>query len=173
MTVVLQGNMHRSRTAHILLEQICFEKHADIILISEQYRNRHGPGWYTDNLGTAAIWNRDPRIIHMTDNGSGSVFVWVRYEKTCYVSLYLTLSQSISEYHAGLEGLDDAVRDIQGELVIAGDFNVKAPDWGEARLDGRSLVADLASRLDLVVLNQGTTTTFRRTDYRETIMDIP
>ena len=30
----------------------------------------------------------------------------------------------------------------------------------------------MASRLDLVVLNQGTTTTFRRPGYRETITDI-
>ena len=55
IAVGLQCNMHRSKTAHDLLEQICFEKHADIILISEQYRNRQGPGWYTDNLGTTAI----------------------------------------------------------------------------------------------------------------------
>ena len=38
---------------------------------------------------------------------------------------------------------------------------------------GRTVgVADMASRLDLVVLNQGTTTTFRQPGYRETIIDI-
>ena len=97
----------------------------------------------------------------------------MRYEQTYYVSVYLTPSQSISEYQTGLEGLEDAVRDIQGELVIAGDFNAKAPDWGEAQSDSRGrLVTNMASRLDLVVLNQGTTTTFRRPGYRETIIDI-
>ena len=131
MAVVLQCNMHRSLTAHDLLEQICFEKHTDIILISEQYRNTPGPGWYTDNLGTAAIWIRDRQNIHITDHGSGSGFVWVRYQQTYYVSVYLTTSQSISEYQTELEGLEDAARDIQGELVIAGDFNAKAPDWGK------------------------------------------
>ena len=40
MAVVLLGNMYRSRTTHDLLKQICSEKHADIILISEQYRYR-------------------------------------------------------------------------------------------------------------------------------------
>ena len=39
IAVALQGNIHRSRTAHDFLKQICFEKHADIILIGEQYRN--------------------------------------------------------------------------------------------------------------------------------------
>ena len=144
MAVVLQGNMHRSSTAHDLLGQICFEKHADIILISEQYRNRQEPGWYTDNLGTAAIWNRDPRNIHITDHGSGSGFVWVRHKQTYYVSVYLTPNQSINEYKAALEVLEDADRDIQGELVIAGDLNAKAPDWGEARSDSRGrLVTDM------------------------------
>ena len=71
--------MYRSKTAHDLLEQICFEKHADIILISEQYRKRPGPRWYTDNLGAAAIWNRDWQNIHIMDHGSGSGFVWVRH----------------------------------------------------------------------------------------------
>ena len=81
--------------AHDLLGQICFDKHADIILISEQYWNRHEPGWYTDNLGTAAIWNRDPPNIHITDHGSGSGFVWVRHKQTYYVSVYLTPNQSL------------------------------------------------------------------------------
>ena len=42
--------MHRSKTAHELLAQICFEKAADIVLISEQYRDREGPGWYVYQL---------------------------------------------------------------------------------------------------------------------------
>ena len=86
---------------------------------------------YTDNLDTAAIWNRDPRNIHITDHGSGSGFVCVRHEQTYYVSVCLTPSQSINEYQTKLEGLEDAVRDMQGELDIAGDFNAKALDWGK------------------------------------------
>ena len=61
----------------------------------------------------------------------------MRHEQTYYVSVYLTPSQSISEYEAGLEGLEDAVQNIQGELVIAGNFNAKAPDGEEVRSDSR------------------------------------
>ena len=50
------------------------------------------------------------------------------HEQTYYVSVYLTPSQSISAYQAELEGLEDAVRNMQGELVIAGDFTAKAPE---------------------------------------------
>ena len=165
--------MHRSRAAHDLLEQICFEKNADIVLISEQYRNRDGPGWFSDDLGTAAIWNRDPQNIHIAGHGGGSGFVWVRHQQTHYVSVYLTPNQTISDFQAKLEGLEDAAREMQGELIIAGDFNAKAPEWGEARSDRRGrLVMDMTSRLDLVVLNQGTTSTFRRPGCRETIIDV-
>ena len=97
--------------------------------------DRDQNGTPTTNLVTAAIWDRDRPNIHITDHGSGSGFVWVRYEQTYYVSVYLTPSQTISEYQTGLEGLEDAVRDIQGELVTAGDFNANAPDWGEAQSD--------------------------------------
>ena len=87
----------------------------------------------------------------------------MRHKQTYYLSVYLTPNQSINKYKAALEGLENAVRDIQGELVIAGDFNAKAPDWGEARSDSRGrLVTDMTSRLDLLVLNQGSTTIFRR-----------
>ena len=62
---------------------------------------------------------------------------------------------------------------MQSELVIAGDFNAKAPDWGEAQsISTGCLVADMNTRLDLVVLTQGITTTFRRPGYRETIIDL-
>ena len=37
--------MHRSRAAHDLQVQICSEKNVDIMLVSEQYRDREGPGW--------------------------------------------------------------------------------------------------------------------------------
>ena len=46
---------------------------------------------------------------------------------------------------------------MQGELVIAGDFNAKAPYWGKARSNSRG---------------QSTMTTLRRPGHRETIMDI-
>ena len=46
----------------------------------------------------------------------------MKHEQTYYVSVYLTPSQSISDYMAGLEALEVAARDIQGELVIAEDF---------------------------------------------------
>ena len=43
-----------------------------------------------------------------------------------------------------------------------GDYNSKAPKWGEARLDRRGiLVGEMAARNDLIVFNQGRDFTFR------------
>ena len=52
---VLQGNLNRSRTALDLLAQICLEKNADVVIVSEQYRDSTEAGWHLGVLGTAAI----------------------------------------------------------------------------------------------------------------------
>lgn len=47
------------------------------------------------------------------------------------------------------------------EIVVAGDFNSKSPEWGETRAD-KSTVCEFIARNDLVVLNRGCTPTFVR-----------
>ena len=59
--------------------------------------------------------------------------------------------------------LEESLREAGGRSHIAGDFNSKSLEWGEARLDKRGiLVGEMASRNDLIVLNQGMDFTFRR-----------
>ncbi|XP_046837586.1 uncharacterized protein LOC124432619 [Vespa crabro] len=170
---VLQGNLNKSRTAHHLLTQLYSEKQADIVLISEQYQDRAGIGWYADKLGTAAIWIPDPRQIHVSDQGSGRGYVWVRHKSATYVSLYLTPSDWIDDFQTKLDDLEDALRERQGDLIVAGDFNAKALEWVVARPDSRGeRIMELVSRLQLSVLNTGSTSTFRRPRYRETIPDV-
>ncbi|XP_035742250.1 uncharacterized protein LOC118450547 [Vespa mandarinia] len=170
---VLQGNLNRSRTAHHLLAQLCSKKKADIFLISEQYQDRAGEGWYADELGTAAIWIQDPRIIHVSDQGSARGYVWVRHNSTTYVSVYLTPNDRIDYFQIKLDDLEDELREIHGDLIVAGDLNAKALEWGEARPDYRGRrIMEVASSLVLSVLNTSSTSTFRRPDYRETIPDV-
>nr|CAH7755099.1 unnamed protein product [Callosobruchus chinensis] len=76
-------------------------------------------------------------------------------------------------FHRKMECLEDAIRELDGELVIAGDLNAKAPDRGMDRYCPRgTAVVRMAARLDLTVLNTGASTTFRRSGYRQTIIDI-
>ncbi|XP_035737492.1 uncharacterized protein LOC118448395 [Vespa mandarinia] len=62
---------------------------------------------------------------------------------------------------------------MQGDFIVAGDLNSKALEWGEARPISRGRrTLEVASRLELSVLNKGSTSSFRRPGYRETIPDV-
>ncbi|KAJ8980479.1 hypothetical protein NQ317_013232 [Molorchus minor] len=166
------GNLHRSLAADALLDQLRVEYDAALILISEQYRNRDGPGWYSDLLGTAALWTTGPAVVvGQWDAGEG--FVWARCGRVTYVSCYFTPNENIYEFRRKMDGLEDAVRDFTGPLVVAGDFNAKALEWGSATTDPRGrYVLEMAARLGLAVANVGNTSTFRRLGNAQTIPDI-
>lgn len=167
------GDMNRSKTANDLLTQIILETKADILLISEQYKNRDDPTWNADRLGTAAIWVPDPSRVCIDSHGAGDGFVWIKSGNTTYVTCYFTPNERIADFRAKLDGLEDAIRSINGDLIVAGDFNAKALEWGADKpaSKGRYLM-EVASRLDLIVLNKGLTFSFRRPGYRETIIDV-
>nr|CAH7734125.1 unnamed protein product [Callosobruchus chinensis] len=78
MTTVLQGNLGRSRLAQDLLVQMAHEHRADVLIISEQYKNSNGRNWFSDRTGTAAIWVRNSESLHISKSGEGDGFVWVR-----------------------------------------------------------------------------------------------
>ena len=61
-----------------------------------------------------------------------------------------------------MDGLEDAIHKMEGDMIVARDFNTKALKWGMPEPDcrGKQLV-QMSSRLDLVVLNTGRTSTFR------------
>ncbi|XP_035724082.1 uncharacterized protein LOC118442503 [Vespa mandarinia] len=96
-----------------------------------------------------------------------------RHNSTTYVSVYLTPNDRIDDLQIKLDDLEDALREIEGDLIVAGDLNAKALEWGEARPDsiGRRIM-EVALRLELSVLNTGSTSTFCRPGYRETIPDV-
>lgn len=165
--------MNRSKTADNLLHQLVFEKRADLVLISEQYRNKQSPSWYSDLLGTAAIWIPNAGKVQVKKHGAGRGFVWVRCGVVTYFSCYFTPNEGITDFQAKLDALEDEVLKVADRMVIAGDFNARALEWGMPHPDGRGRrILEMAARTGLFVLNVGTTTTFRRPGYMETIPDI-
>lgn len=173
MIRVLQANMNRSKTADDLLTQLKLEKGADILIISEQYQNKNSEVWLADNLGTAAMWIANPTKILAETRGAGNGFVWFKNKNTTYISCYLTPNQSIQEYKDKLEELEDNITQMTGSIVLAGDFNAKAIEWGMPQPDSRGrLILEMAARQSLIVMNTGNSTTFRRPGYTETIPDI-
>lgn len=172
MTTVLQANLARGWTAQALLQQHISENGIDICLLSEQHSNASSHRWISDISGTAAIWivNTDFPIL---DTGSSDGFVWAKLPGYTLFSCYLSPNEGISIFRHKLSELEGAVRQTEGEIIVAGDLNAKSTEWGMDRSDTRGNdVSDMAARLDLVIINEGNTTTFRRPGYRETIIDI-
>ena len=54
-TTVLQGNLNGSSLAHALLPQLAEEMNADVIMISEPYRDRDTPTWLANTSRTVAL----------------------------------------------------------------------------------------------------------------------
>lgn len=170
---ILQCNMNRSSVAHALLPQIAAETDADVLIISEQYRDIPGPAWTANDSGTAAIWARGGNATRITERGSGEDFVWIRVGTVVIASVYLTPNCSAREFELKLEILEDALQGIRGNCIVAGDFNARAVDWGMPSTNRRGrLLLDMAARLDLAVVNEGTTPTYRRPGYGNSIPDV-
>ena len=173
MIRILQINMHRSATAHQLLAQFAAEVNADLVLISEQYRNKDPSSWYLDLSGTAAIWVRDDVRLRVLAEGRGDGFVWIRCLGITFFSVYLTPNESIPDFQRRLDALEDAVSSTEGRILVGGDFNARALEWGMPQSDSRGKrILEMAARTGLVILNTGSTPTFRRSGCEGSIPDI-
>lgn len=173
MIRILQGNLNRSRTADQLLTQLTLEHQASAVIISEQYKNKDANGWFADKLNTAAIWIPDTEKLPILDHGSHNGFVWVKCTRFTIVSCYLTPNEGIASFREKVDELEDTLRELDKDVIVAGDFNAKSPAWGSSRNDSRGkYILEMAARLCLTVQNIGSVSTFRRPGYTETIPDI-
>ncbi|XP_073972947.1 uncharacterized protein [Rhodnius prolixus] len=154
------------------MDQLVSEKNPDLLLLCEQYRDRDS-GWFVDSLGTAAIWIPDVGKVSVEAYESKAGYVWIESRGTAYFSCYFTPNESIHEFRRKLNSLEDDIRVRGGRILVVGDLNAKAVEWGMPVTDMRGrLIVEMAARTELVVLNEGSTSTFRRPGYTETIPDI-
>lgn len=173
MIRILQGNMHRSLVASDLLLPLASEKNVDLLLLSEQYRNRVSPSWYADLSGTAAIWVINTGLVRVKNHGSGDGFVWVHFGDITVFSVYLTPNEPAHSFRERVDRLEDAIVNAGGRIVVGGDFNARGAEWGMSETDPRGrYLLEMAARTGLTVLNVGNTTTFRRPGNAETIPDV-
>ncbi|XP_073984792.1 uncharacterized protein [Rhodnius prolixus] len=164
--------MHRSKIADELLYQLVFEKKVDLLLLSEQYQDKESPGWFSDLLGRAAIWVPDLGKVPVHVHGAGSGYVWVKSGEVTYFSCYFTPNECIHDFQQKLDGLEVALF-TKSAVIVTGDFNARAVEWGLPDTNSRGRrIMEMAARTSLIVLNIGSTTTFRRPGCSGTIPDV-
>lgn len=165
--------MHRGKTADALLSQIVIEQEADITIISEQYSERMSGCWIEDETKTAAIWIPTTSGNQPKGRGKGNCFAWVQFEDVTFMSCYLTPSDCIGDFEKKLNDIEDAINNLSGPFIVAGDFNSRAVEWGMPSTNSRGKrILDMAARTGLIVANLGDTPTFRRPGCEGSIPDI-
>ena len=173
MDRIVQGNLNRSKTADMLLPQIADEHDADILILCEPYRRRTTQTYITNETETTAIWVRGAAQSRVSNRGAGDDFVWAKVGAVTYVSVYLTPNCTAAELERKVALLEDGIRDLPGNVIVAGDFNARAIEWGMTKTNRRGrLLLEMAARLDLAVVNTGHTPTYRRPGVGDSIPDV-
>ena len=69
---------------------------------------------------------------------------------------YFSPNDSFEIFETQILLLEESLREASRRSLIAGDFNSKSPEWGEARVDRRGILdGEMVTRNDLIVLKQG------------------
>ena len=118
---------------------------------------------YQDQTARAAIvlLNRDLTIGAVSETAAN--YMWVDIEGVRVYSCYFSPNILYDYFVTQLDDLDDSIRTARTEILVAGDFNSKSPEWGSGQLDRRGeVLSEMIARIDLAVLNEGNAYTFRR-----------
>ena len=161
MMRILQINLGHCRAAQDLLLQVVREKGADVVIVSEQWKGS-GAGWYANADDTAAICLPNKRAAKWhTQVGCG--WVWVEMSGVRIYSCYFSPNSTQQDFLGEISNLERDIRAVNGPVVVAGDFNAKAAEWGSRITDDRGrILCEMASGLGLHVANEGNEYTFRR-----------
>lgn len=157
---IIQINLNHCKTAQDLLAQTARDEAADIIIISEPYKHLDSNIWVCDNTKHAAIWICGKHAFQEVGQAEG--FVRAKINGIHFYSCYARPSWTMMEYQTMLENLS---ADAHGRypVVICGDFNAWATEWGSRSTNprGRILLETFAS-LQIGIANDGRANTYRK-----------
>ena len=161
---VLQVNLNRCRVAHDLLEVTVAEWKIDICIISEPNRDLAAKeNWLVDENVDVAIWLSNTAVT-LKEQGKGKGLVWINTGDAVIYSCYISPNKTQERFTDFLDDLGDSVSTQNGnKIIIAGDFNAAATEWGSVRTNRRgwALLEWTAAR-GLEIVNDGETPTFYR-----------
>uniref|UniRef100_A0A2M4ADW9 Putative waldo-6 aae n=1 Tax=Anopheles triannulatus TaxID=58253 RepID=A0A2M4ADW9_9DIPT len=170
----IQVNLNHCEAAQQLLKQTAVEVKCDVALISEPYRvpdTSNNNSWASDSWKKAAIWVTGKHAIDEVVSSSHEGFVIAKISGIFVCSCYAPPSWGPERFQ---KMLDNLTGELAGRkpLVIGGDFNAWAEEWGSKSTDRRgTALLEALAQLDVTLANDGLTSTYRR-DGRESIIDL-
>lgn len=169
---VTQINLNHCANAQDLLWQNIAETKTNVVIIAEPYSVPPNNGnWVVDKANMAAIFvcGRYPIQDVVCNNMEGFVVVKINDVYVC--SCYAPPRWKINEYEEMLDNLTRVLLN-KSPIVIAGDFNAWATEWGskQTKRRGQSTLEAFA-HLDVLVANEGNVSTFS-SNGKESVIDV-
>nr|CAI5853258.1 unnamed protein product [Callosobruchus analis] len=139
------------------------EGNIDLLLVSEPNRKICSQtDWYTDlNLDVAAYVRNRTVGINSVEKKNG--YLSISLGKIKIYCCYCSPNSSLDQFSEYMETLWDDVATAGQDVIVLGDLNAKAVDWGSPVTDKRGrILCEWLSAYNMVVLNDGLRPTFRR-----------
>lgn len=153
----LQTNGNHCRAAYDLLYQYVREMEIGICCVAEPWDIREDPCWFGSWNGLAAIyWNPDVLKetcfrVHVARD-----FVIIRCGRLYVASVYISPSVSTETFVEITDELGEQLRNVEGEVIVCGDFNAKSRLWGSVVVNRcGNLLEDWAATYNLNLANVG------------------
>lgn len=172
MAQVTQLNLNHCDAAQQLLCQAVVESRTDIAIISDPYRVPAGNGnWVTDKSNMAAIWTTGKYPIQEVVSTTNEGFVVAKVNGVFYCSCYAPPRWPMDQFERMVDQVTSVLAGLS-PVVVAGDFNAWAVEWGSRSTNqrGHTLLEALA-KLNVVLANVGTKSTYTRNG-AESIIDV-
>jgi hypothetical protein len=167
---IIQINLNHCEVAHHLLWQNMAG--CDVSIISEPHRAPSNDGsWVTDKCKMTAIHTGTKYPIQEVVDDKHEGFVVAKVNNIYFCSCYAPPRWKIDEFEKMLDTLRTIIMN-KKPIIIAGDFNAWAMEWGctSTNQRGQSLLEALA-QFDICIANVGTQNTFERNG-RGSIIDV-
>lgn len=161
MIKILQLNLNHCQAAQELLTQSVRELNVDIALLSEPYRCMESTNWVSDGSYTSAIWSVSGLTLQDAATAQCG-YTRAKASGITIYSCYIPPRYSIEDFQTIVNNIVfDAIT--RNPVLIAGDFNAWATEWGCPQTNARGRVLlEAFSALDVVLMNVGNERTFSR-----------
>ena len=126
---VLQHNLNQCEASQDLLMQTVRDWKIDIVIITDPYKPLITNQWASDATGKAAIWSCGELLFQDNIDSIKKGFVRAKLGNVHFYSCYASLSLEMEEFTDLIDRLVENARE-RSLVVIAGDFNAWATDWG-------------------------------------------